>query len=155
LRWFPSLNDPGFFTSFDPKPYEHALFQLVDVQDEISLARTRRAAQLVAGVPDKMAIIDAEIAKGNAVLQPTSQFGCGHVISAAQVQEAQAHADLTQAPKKEIEAELAEALTADEKNQGEAIKSIRADLDARRTEVDTIRSAAPKTWIDPPDCKLH
>jgi len=164
LETVPKPADPSYLTSllisfdltsFDHKPYENTLFQLVGIQDQVLLARVRRSAQLVGAVPGKLSAIDEEIAKANVALLPIQEFGCGHFISPVQVSNAQAHADLTEAPRKEIEAALAEALTADEKNQGEAIKSIRADLALRRAAIETIRNATSKRWTYPNPCAMH
>jgi hypothetical protein len=154
LATVPQPVDPGFFTSFDSKPYEKSINQLLSIQDEIRLARIRRAAELISSLPAKLSIVDSEIARANTALQPTSSFGCLHTISAGQVQSAKPHGDTAENLWQESDKAISEAQMADQKNLEVAIKNIRTQLDSERNQIDAINNAKPRTWTEPDPCKL-
>jgi hypothetical protein len=143
---------PRWFTAFDPKPYESALSQLLNIQDELSLAKLRRVLSQAKGRLDD---IDAEIALAKVALQSTPEFGCWHNITAQQVGVAKSHADAARKIVEEIDKSLAQNLTDAETHQGEVTQSITGELGSRRTQIEGIDKSQPKRWQDPSPCQLR
>jgi hypothetical protein len=152
LSSVPQLVAPGFFSSFDPAPYESAIGQLLAIQDQVSLAKLKRVlSEAQARLPDA----DAEIASAKVALQPTSEFGCWHNITQQQVNVAKSHADSAGSILNEIDKSLSDHLTVAETRQGELTQSIKSQLDSRRSQVDDIANTQPKRWQYPNPCQLH
>jgi hypothetical protein len=152
LSAVPQPAAPGFFSSFDPAPFESALSQLLAIQDQVSLAKLMRVlSEAQARLPEA----DAEIASAKVALQPIPEFGCWHNITQQQVDTAKSHANGAGRVLNEIDKSLSDHLTAAETHQGEETQSIRSALDSRRSQVDDINKAQPKRWQAPSPCQLH
>jgi hypothetical protein len=150
--------DPGVFTSFDPKPFEHALAQLLGIQDEVSLAKTRResmAAGLVAQARTNLTNIDLRIANAQKILQPRPTFPCSHYVNQAMIQQARPEADAADTIFSDIEHQLSDATILDA-NQGRYAEQIRREeLPSRHASVEGIKNAKPYLSGPDPGCSLH
>jgi hypothetical protein len=150
LSAVPQVTAPGMFASFDPKPYESALAQLLTIQDELSLAKVRRVMGEAQGrLPD----IDAEIAKAKVSTNARVWLFPQH--HAGQVNDAKSHADAAGAVVKEIDKSLSQNLTDSETHKGEVTQGMKAELDSRRAQIDDINKSQPKRWQYPSPCALH
>lgn len=141
-----SLPGSAWFTwSFDPKPYESALGQMLDIQKEIRVAQARRqymALGLVDEAKKKLAAMADEIAKGQAAIKPVRVGPCRDAVTPQKIAEAYSHADAAASISGEIEGALSQAIALDAANQTvEADKIRRDELIPRSETIKTIKNA--------------
>jgi hypothetical protein len=143
LSRVPVPKDPGrieqYIYAFDPAPYEDALAQLQTIQTKINLARATRigAGEKILYAQKQFLLLEAEVSAASSALKAYRTF-CGYQFKPEDIKDARAHTANATAISAEVLKALTAATTLNAADQAKPAAEIRAQVDAKKVEIDHI-----------------
>lgn len=147
-----------WWSSFDPKPYDLAVGQLLDIQTQVQVSKAHRqstATRDVAQALQNQVEFNKRIANAQSFAKPLPTFPCSHYVDQNHINLALAEVKAADDIYSQTKQELEEAIELDSAAQSQKATEIKSALEPMHSSVDAIRTLKPYVSAPDPGCKIH